>query len=142
MPRSLRNLRMPAAPAHSGDARGGRREFSSETNSIAFPARATCSASASAIAWFAMKLLTAQQAELRAATGICANEVCDACRKPLDYLRYTRKDQPMPQPGSIETPLGAGTAGCDCLRRQVDSKYCDAACKKASQRGKAASANG
>ena len=41
-----------------------------------------------------MQLSTIQQAELKATHGICANEVCDACHKPLDHIRYTRQDQP------------------------------------------------
>jgi hypothetical protein len=41
-----------------------------------------------------MQISTSQQAELKATHGICANEVCDACHKPLDHVQYTRKDQP------------------------------------------------
>jgi hypothetical protein len=107
-----------------------------------------CSAAASAIAWFAMKLSTVQQAELRATTGICANEICDACRKPLDYLRYTRKDQPGEWCSRVcrdgveaaerykATRKHRDTGRCLHCGLQLpvdgrgDSKYCDATCKK------------
>jgi hypothetical protein len=41
-----------------------------------------------------MHLTTAQQEEVKATHGVCVNEACDACHKPLDCVRYTRKDQP------------------------------------------------
>jgi hypothetical protein len=41
-----------------------------------------------------MRLTTVQQAALTAKHGICANEACDTCRRPLDYLRITRQNEP------------------------------------------------
>jgi|ERR1700730_3895125 len=102
-----------------------------------------------------MQLSTAQQAEIKSVHGVCANEVCDACRRPLDHIRYTRKDQTGEW---CSRECRDGAEACErykATRKQVkgrcwncslplpddiraDSKYCDAACKKASQRAKAA----
>jgi hypothetical protein len=41
-----------------------------------------------------MKLSSAKSAELLAVHGIAVNEICDACHKPLDHIRFTRKDEP------------------------------------------------
>jgi hypothetical protein len=40
-----------------------------------------------------MRLSSAQQQALRDKHGICVNEVCDKCSRPLGHIRYTRKDQ-------------------------------------------------
>jgi hypothetical protein len=41
-----------------------------------------------------MRLSREQQEEIKVEHGICVNEACDSCHKPLDYLRYIRKDEP------------------------------------------------
>jgi hypothetical protein len=40
-----------------------------------------------------MRLTNQQQLAVREKFGICINSVCDRCVKPLDCIRYTRKDQ-------------------------------------------------
>ena len=102
-----------------------------------------------------MQLSREQQDGLKAQQGICANEVCDKCQKPLDHIRYTRRDE------AGEWCSRLCRDGVDAAERytatrkqakgrcwqcslpmpadqRTDSKFCDSACKKANQRLKAA----
>jgi hypothetical protein len=95
-----------------------------------------------------MQLSTSQQAELRVTHGICANEVCNACLKPLDHIRYTRKNQPgewcsrVCRDGVEVAERFAATRKHRATGRcwhcglvlpndaRADSKYCDATCTR------------
>jgi hypothetical protein len=104
-----------------------------------------------------MELSTAQQAELRATYGVCANEVCNACKAVLGHVRFTRADQPGEWCSRVCRDGAVAAERYTATRKQhtengrcwhcgatlpgdvrTDSKYCDAACKKAAQRAKAA----
>jgi len=95
-----------------------------------------------------MHLTTEQQEEIKATHGVCVNEVCDACHKPLDYVRFTRKDEPG-EWCSRECRDGVEAAirfkatrkhreAGRCLHcglvlsddRRAGSKYCDATCER------------
>src|SRR6266550_2745158 len=92
-----------------------------------------------------------QQAELKAKHGICVNEICNKCHKPLDHIRFTRKDQTGEWCSRVcrdgveaadryaatrRMPRGKCCQYCglalrdEALGKRSDARYCDATCKR------------
>jgi hypothetical protein len=109
-----------------------------------------------------MKLSQEQQRAIRDAYDICVNECCDTCKAPLNYLRYTRKDQEGEWCSRVCRDGQEAADRYDATRKgmriirpvarcqqcnltlpsdlRADARFCDAACKKASQRAESAAA--
>ncbi|HWY54258.1 MAG TPA: hypothetical protein VNZ03_07330 [Terriglobales bacterium] len=95
-----------------------------------------------------MRLTTEQQDEIKTTHDVCVNEACESCRKPLDYLRYTRKDEPgewcsrecrdgveaANRHGATRKHRETGRCWHCGLALPADaragSKYCDATCER------------
>src|SRR6266550_6077522 len=94
-----------------------------------------------------MQLTSMQQAELKARHGICANEICNKCHKPLDHIRFTIKGQPgewcsrVCRDGREAAERYARTrknssgrcwhCGLTLSKEdRINSKYCDATCER------------
>ncbi len=109
-----------------------------------------------------MKLTNEQQSAVRERFSICVNEACDTCTKPLNFLRYVRKNEGgewcsrLCRDGQAAADRHAATRkGIRAIRTlerclqcnlvlptniRMDAKYCDASCKKAFQRAHLATA--
>jgi hypothetical protein len=93
------------------------------------------------------ELTRAQQSELAHRFGVYANEACDKCGRPLDYVRYTRKDEAGMWCSRVCRDGQEAAERYKATRKKVvgrcwhcglplptempsDSRYCDSTCKR------------